>query len=54
LVRTGGEMRLSNFLPWQSTYSELFFIDTLWPDFTEAEFSQILADYAARKRNFGA
>ena len=54
IIRTGGEKRLSNFLPWQSTYSELFFTDTLWPDFSEAEFSQILVDYAARKRNFGA
>lgn len=53
IIRTGGEMRLSNFLTWQSVYSELFFTKTLWPDFSEAEFKQILADYAGRERRFG-
>lgn len=53
IIRTGGEMRLSNFLTWQSVYSELFFIKTYWPDFSEAEFKQILDEYAARERRFG-
>ncbi len=53
IVRTSGEKRLSNFLPWQSVYSELFFIDTLWPDFTEAEFEDILNQYAMRDRRKG-
>lgn len=53
VVRTGGEKRLSNFLPWQSTYSELFFSDTLWPDYSKEEFDALLAEYAARRRNFG-
>lgn len=53
IIRTGGEKRLSGFLHWQSIYSELFFTDTLWPDFTKEEFETILADYSSRKRNFG-
>ncbi|MBX9906713.1 di-trans,poly-cis-decaprenylcistransferase [Patescibacteria group bacterium] len=53
IIRTGGEMRLSNFLPWQSVYSELFFTKTEWPAFTEKEFLEILESYSARKRNFG-
>jgi len=53
IIRTGGEMRLSNFLPWQATYSELFFSGTLWPEFTEREFKGILLEYGKRKRNFG-
>jgi undecaprenyl diphosphate synthase len=53
IVRTSGEKRLSNFLPWQSVYSELFFIDTLWPDFTEGEFEDILKQYAERDRRRG-
>ncbi len=53
LVRTGGEIRLSGFLPWQSTYSELYFTDTLWPDFDESEFEKALEDYATRQRRFG-
>ena len=53
IVRTGGEKRLSGFLPWQSTYAELYFTDTLWPDFGEAELDSALADFASRKRNFG-
>ena len=53
IIRTGGEKRLSNFLPWQSVYSELFFTDTLWPAFTKEEFLSILDQYGKRKRNFG-
>lgn len=53
IIRTSGEKRLSNFLTWQSVYSELFFIDTLWPDFTEAEFEDILREYALRERRRG-
>lgn len=53
IIRTGGERRLSNFLTWQSAYSELFFTDTPWPDFSEGEFQTILADYAARERRHG-
>ncbi len=53
VVRTGGERRLSGFLPWQAVYSELFFVDSYWPDFSEEEFKTILADFAARKRNYG-
>ena len=53
ILRTGGQKRLSNFLLFQSAYSELFFTDTLWPDFTTAEFDGILAEYCKRSRNFG-
>lgn len=53
LIRTGGEQRLSGFLPWQSVYAELFFTNALWPDFDERELDRALADYAERKRNFG-
>lgn len=53
IIRTGGQKRLSNFLPWQSVYSELFFTDTLWPDFGEEEFGAMLEEFAGRKRNFG-
>lgn len=53
IIRTSGEQRLSGFLPWQSVYSELFFTDTFWPDFSEAEFDTILAEYAARERRRG-
>lgn len=53
LVRTGGEMRISNFLLWQCAYSELYFTDTLWPDFDEQSLSAALADYAGRERRFG-
>ncbi len=53
IIRTGGEQRLSNFLPWQSVYSELVFTDTLWPDFSEQEFVQHLQTFRNRKRNFG-
>lgn len=53
IIRTGGEKRLSNFLPWQSVYSELFFTDTLWPDFNKEEFDAILAEFALRERRRG-
>ena len=53
IIRTGGQIRLSNFLPWQSVYSELFFTDTLWPDFTKEEFERMVTAYHTRKRNFG-
>ena len=53
ILRTGGQKRLSNYLLYQSAYAELFFTDTLWPDFTKEEYEQILAEFAARTRNFG-
>lgn len=53
IIRTGGEQRLSNFLPWQSTYSELVFTNTLWPDFSEEEFTEHISVFRNRKRNFG-
>ena len=53
IIRTGGEKRLSNFLPWQSVYSELFFSDTKWPMFTKEEFDAILAAYSERERRRG-
>ena len=53
IIRTGGEVRVSNFLIWQLSYSELYFTDTLWPDFTPAELDKSLAEYARRERRFG-
>jgi undecaprenyl diphosphate synthase len=53
IVRTGGEVRLSNFLMWQSAYSELFFTDTLWPDFSTEELDRIIDAYGKRDRRFG-
>jgi len=53
IIRTGGEIRLSNFLLWQMSYSELYFTDTLWPDFDERELDKAIAEYQKRKRNFG-
>ncbi len=53
IVRTGGEMRLSNFLTWQSVYSELYFTKTLWPDFSKKEFNKILKEYNNHQRRFG-
>ncbi len=52
-IRTGGEMRMSNFLLWQAAYSELFFTDCLWPDFGEAEIDAALTAYAQRDRRYG-
>jgi undecaprenyl diphosphate synthase len=53
LIRTSGELRLSNFLLWQLAYAELVFVDTLWPDFGEDDLRRALADYATRRRRFG-
>ncbi|MCF6288009.1 MAG: isoprenyl transferase [Proteobacteria bacterium] len=53
LIRTGGEQRISNFLLWQMAYTELYFSDTLWPDFDEKSLQQALTDYAQRERRFG-
>ena len=54
VLRTSGERRLSNFLLWQSAYAELVFLDVLWPDFGEPEFTAALREYAGRERRFGA
>lgn len=54
IVRTGGEMRLSNFLLWQAAYAELFFTKTMWPDFSLEEFNAILAEYGTREQRRGA
>lgn len=53
VIRTGGEQRISNFMLWQSAYSEFYFSDKLWPDFDAAEFDRALACYAGRERRFG-
>ena len=53
VIRTGGERRLSNFLLWQTAYSELFFSDTFWPDFSRREFFEILSVFKERERRFG-
>jgi undecaprenyl diphosphate synthase len=53
LIRTSGEMRISNFLLWQLAYSELYFTETLWPDFRREEFMKAIADYQSRERRFG-
>jgi undecaprenyl diphosphate synthase len=53
LIRTSGELRLSNFLLWQLAYAELIFVETLWPDFGEDDLRSALADYATRRRRFG-
>ena len=53
ILRTGGEKRLSNFLLYQSAYAELFFTDTLWPDFSEKELDSILQEYKTRNRRYG-
>jgi undecaprenyl diphosphate synthase len=54
VIRSSGERRLSNFLLWQSAYAELAFVDTLWPDFSRAQFLELLQSYAKRERRFGA
>lgn len=54
VIRTSGEARISNFLLWQSAYAEYEFVDTLWPDFTAAEFLQIVRNFGTRDRRFGA
>jgi len=53
LIRTGGELRISNFLPWQVAYAELWVTPTLWPDFTREELFQAIGDYQKRDRRFG-
>ncbi len=53
LIRTAGEQRISNFLLWQLAYTELYFTDTLWPDFDIPDLEQALAAYASRQRRFG-
>jgi undecaprenyl diphosphate synthase len=53
IIRTGGEQRLSGFMPWQSVYSELYFTDVLMPDFNESELNKALAEYQRRERRFG-
>lgn len=53
LIRTGGEVRLSNFLLWQMAYTELYFTDALWPDFSEEHFKKALQEYSTRERRFG-
>jgi undecaprenyl diphosphate synthase len=52
-IRTGGEYRISNFLLWQAAYAELYFTDTLWPDFDQACLSRAIEDYARRERRYG-
>lgn len=54
LIRTSGEMRLSNFLLWQLAYTEIYVTDTLWPDFRREAYERALSDYAGRKRRFGS
>ncbi|MEO0830461.1 MAG: polyprenyl diphosphate synthase [Pseudomonadota bacterium] len=54
VIRTSGEARISNFLLWQSAYSEYEFVDTLWPDFTGEEFASVVGRFARRQRRFGA
>jgi len=54
IIRTSGEQRLSNFMLWQAAYSELIFVDTLWPDFSKATLEAAIAEYSQRQRRFGA
>ena len=54
LIRTSGEIRLSNFLPWQSVYTEFLFIDKLWPDFSEKDLDEAIEVFKKRNRKFGA
>jgi undecaprenyl diphosphate synthase len=53
VIRTGGELRISNFLLWQAAYSELYFTDKLWPEFDAAALDAAIADYGKRERRFG-
>ena len=53
IIRTGGELRLSNFMLFQAAYSELYFTKVMWPDFNEEEFDKALEDFSKRKRRFG-
>ena len=54
IVRTSGEHRLSNFMPWQSTYAELYFPKVLWPDFSKKDLIEAIKEYSSRDRRFGA
>ena len=54
LIRTSGEIRLSNFLLWQTAYTEIYVTETLWPDFRREAYKDALKDYTARKRRFGS
>ena len=54
LIRTSGELRLSNFLPWQLVYSEFLFLDKNWPDFEEEDLDKAIIEYQKRTRKFGA
>jgi undecaprenyl diphosphate synthase len=53
VIRTGGELRISNFLIWQAAYSEYYFTDVLWPDFNQKEIDKALLAYRQRQRRFG-
>lgn len=53
LIRTSGELRISNFLLWQLAYTELFFVQALWPDFGKAEFAEVLISFQQRQRRYG-
>ncbi len=53
IIRTGGEKRTSNFLPWQATYSEWIFLDKMWPEFTQDDLEEAIKEFLNRKRNFG-
>jgi undecaprenyl diphosphate synthase len=53
LIRTGGEVRLSNYLLWQCAYTEFYFCDTFWPDFKEEELNKAICEYQKRERRFG-
>ena len=53
MIRTGGEMRISNFLIWQLAYAELYITDVMWPDFSEEEYLKALLWYSSRERRFG-
>lgn len=53
IIRTGGEQRTSNFLPWQGVYSELFFLKKTWPEFSKADLKRIITEFASRERRFG-
>ena len=54
LIRTGGEMRLSNFLLWNLAYTELYFTPIMWPDFGQSDFEKAMGEYCIRNRRFGA
>lgn len=54
IIRTSGEQRLSGFMPWQGSYAELYFTDTMWPDFRPADLAAALADFARRQRRYGS